>query len=486
MAIVMIGGLVMGGCADKKPVSSGGTEPSGSNAAASWYFNVKDYGALGDGEADDSGAIQKAIDECAKTGGIVYLPAGMYRMKSGVQVKLGVQVVGETNPAETDPWLRDGNVNYKSLNPSIFKGSWIICDYGYGDINAKAAFTFTGGYAGIQKLGFVFDGLAPLADKVEKRPPAIALYNNKREDYAYGSDGVTVSDIYLANPYIGIAMAAGTDLNDYTVGTPSTDAFGRMIIRNIYGGALKKTIFIKDALDTVDMNNIQLYNTNTNAAFTKYRAEHCSDFEFARADGMHLSDTTSKGAHNGISLVPAYEGYTSIRMENIHVEAYIPFDVQATGQYSLYNSSLISTNSHPEVKSNLYADVYIHLASDIGNAISLTMQDCDLQMKVTDKAAQTNCLNVTMTSFEAEYGKIAGCSFSGWNAGSDNRMNGPLWLNKPSNRGSGFNFYDCKFAGNVAPLLVETSGNKAEGFFMFTACDIASTLTIPSHVWINP
>jgi polygalacturonase len=44
-------------------------------------FDVKSYGAKGDGIADDAGAIQKAVDACAAAGGgIVYLPAGEYRL----------------------------------------------------------------------------------------------------------------------------------------------------------------------------------------------------------------------------------------------------------------------------------------------------------------------------------------------------------------------------------------------------------------------
>jgi hypothetical protein len=42
-------------------------------------FNVKDYGAAGDGSTDDTAAIQAAIDACQDSnGGIVFLPSGVY------------------------------------------------------------------------------------------------------------------------------------------------------------------------------------------------------------------------------------------------------------------------------------------------------------------------------------------------------------------------------------------------------------------------
>ncbi|GAB3466185.1 M10 family metallopeptidase C-terminal domain-containing protein [Azotobacter salinestris] len=47
-------------------------------------FNVKDFGALGDGISDDTAAIQAAIDAAhAAGGGTVYLPAGEYRVSGG-------------------------------------------------------------------------------------------------------------------------------------------------------------------------------------------------------------------------------------------------------------------------------------------------------------------------------------------------------------------------------------------------------------------
>src|SRR5258706_9474080 len=47
-------------------------------AAFGANFNVRDFGATGNGKTLDTPAIQKALDECGKTGGTVRLPAGTY------------------------------------------------------------------------------------------------------------------------------------------------------------------------------------------------------------------------------------------------------------------------------------------------------------------------------------------------------------------------------------------------------------------------
>ena len=42
-------------------------------------FDVREYGAAGDGEARDGDAIQRALDDCAESGGTVLVPPGEYR-----------------------------------------------------------------------------------------------------------------------------------------------------------------------------------------------------------------------------------------------------------------------------------------------------------------------------------------------------------------------------------------------------------------------
>lgn len=67
-------------------------------AAQSGIYNVMDFGAKGDGVADDGPAIQKAeLAAEAGGGGAVYLPTGTYFMNSTVVVGSSIEIYGDGN-----------------------------------------------------------------------------------------------------------------------------------------------------------------------------------------------------------------------------------------------------------------------------------------------------------------------------------------------------------------------------------------------------
>jgi hypothetical protein len=57
-------------------------------------YSVRDYGAKGDGVADDSAAFQAAINAVPASGGVVFVPAGTYRIASALTLKSGLSFLG--------------------------------------------------------------------------------------------------------------------------------------------------------------------------------------------------------------------------------------------------------------------------------------------------------------------------------------------------------------------------------------------------------
>ena len=57
-------------------------------------YLVTDYGAVGDGKADCTASFRSALSDARKTGGIVYVPAGLYRLDGTIRIPTGVQLRG--------------------------------------------------------------------------------------------------------------------------------------------------------------------------------------------------------------------------------------------------------------------------------------------------------------------------------------------------------------------------------------------------------
>ncbi|POY40558.1 glycoside hydrolase [Flavobacterium alvei] len=105
-------------------------------AVAQKVYDVKKYGAKGDGKTNDAIAIQKAIDACSKTGGRVLIPApftfltGPFDVKSGIDLhieagakllaspdeKLYTKSAFRSNPGEGTIWIGGENIENFSIS----------------------------------------------------------------------------------------------------------------------------------------------------------------------------------------------------------------------------------------------------------------------------------------------------------------------------------------------------------------------------------
>jgi polygalacturonase len=105
-------------------------EPAGSPGQTGTVYNVRDFGAKGDGITPDSPSINKAIEEAAsKGGGTIFFPAGTYlsvsiRLKNNISLFIdqGATILAAA-PSET--------MKYDAPEPNIWGDSLQYQDFGH-------------------------------------------------------------------------------------------------------------------------------------------------------------------------------------------------------------------------------------------------------------------------------------------------------------------------------------------------------------------
>lgn len=136
------------------------------------------------GKTDASLAVQSKLDEAAKTGGVVYIPAGLYLFENPIIVPTGVELRGSSSVPTR---CQGGNSS----------GTLIYSFYGYDD-GDKPLVTLSE-RSGISGLRFDYPENAPTDESGEYKKTSPVIYS--------GSD-----NIYIVNCFITLA-SAGIELN---------------------------------------------------------------------------------------------------------------------------------------------------------------------------------------------------------------------------------------------------------------------------------
>ena len=140
------------------------------------------------GMKDVSKTIQAAMDKVKNGGGIVYLPAGMYRLNNPLTVPAGVELRGAGSVAQRE---QGGNSS----------GTLILAYYGKTSSNtsadtATALVTLTGKNAGIRNVRFVYPNAVERSSKGNADPYSYTIRGK--------GTGVYAVNVGIAGGYNGI------------------------------------------------------------------------------------------------------------------------------------------------------------------------------------------------------------------------------------------------------------------------------------------
>lgn len=182
--------------------------------------SVKDFGAIGDGVADDTAAIQAAVNSLST--GTVFLPAGTYKVTAGITLKSGVSIAGSGQFSTTVLVATAGIVAFSMVFGSSSGANHTMSDFsiyctaasvqGFKFVHANRVVLRALSFYGCL-VNFEFDrgGLNTTSDCVSSGTPTLKSGQAKlwsSDDAAYGCVFSTVSNYRVENNGTGVQSPA--------------------------------------------------------------------------------------------------------------------------------------------------------------------------------------------------------------------------------------------------------------------------------------
>lgn len=214
-------------------------------------LSVSDYGARGDGVADDTQAFQRAIDAAERAGGgVVWVPRGNFLIKTHLVVKPHVTLRGifEAPTARTQ-----------------MLGSTLLAVEDTGGMDGTPFITLLAN--GTLKGLTVF-----YPNQVKTLPPKPYPWTVRGI-----GDNCSIVDVLLANPYAAVDFG--------------THPAGRHLINGLYAQALYRGVFVDKCFDVGRINNVHLWPFwNDDPKLHEWTKANSIAFTIARTDWEYMSN----------------------------------------------------------------------------------------------------------------------------------------------------------------------------------------------------
>ncbi|MHB8974294.1 MAG: glycosyl hydrolase family 28-related protein [Pirellulaceae bacterium] len=390
------------------------------NAEPRAEYNVRDFGAVGDGVTDDSTAFQTAIDEAYLAGGgLVVVPGSIegYALAKPLLIRPNVTLKGfHAGPADAHILaLCDANLDAKTPSPvSPVPGGLLIKQDKYPAITLAHN-------SGITGLTFSYPEQVPYSgEKIRVYPPLMQIKGVGHDVRVPGvprthgieNDGpisgrsVAIRDIGAINAYHILDMSGDN---------PIFRQVAQITVSGLWGYPLSVGLSIQNSLDTISLHNIQFRPSFFGGACEQITKSSIG-FAIGKSDGLVMSDVLVFGLAVGVlhRCTEGSMGAFSVRVSNANIEAMIPiwFDSCAVDDQIQYVNSFLfhTTFAAKPQPGDVYTRVGHPLFSD------LTIRPADFCVA----RISNNCKTPTCQS----YARFVGCGFHATNAGPVCRIEG--------------------------------------------------------------
>jgi hypothetical protein len=237
-------------------------------------INVRDFGAKGDGQTDDTAAFQRALAAAAAAGGIVEAGVGNFLIKGHLDLPDHVTLGGV--------WTAPSAY-------SEYKGTTLLAVEGEGAEDGPP-FISLGTNSTLRGITVFYPNQKP--DDIKPYPWCIG---------GRGGENPSIIDCLLVNPYLGVNFA-----------TPPAP---RHYIRNLYGQPLRKGIFVDQCYDIGRIENVHFWpfwaHGDANSPAVKFNQEHGEAFIFGRTDWEYVLNTFNWGYKVGYRFIQTEAGATN-------------------------------------------------------------------------------------------------------------------------------------------------------------------------------
>ncbi len=243
----------------------------------SGFFNVRDFGAVGDGKADDTAAFQKALDAAAQAeGGIVRAPRGNYLFKGHLNVPSAVTLAGLWQSVPAHNGIRN-----RGLPKPTDDGTTFLVTEGAGSEEGPAFITLN---TNSTLKGVVLYYPEQNVDDVPKPYPWAISMRGKNP---------AVLAVEMLNPYNGIDATRNE----------------RHLIRDVHGQPIRRGILVDHIYDIGRIENVH-FNPwwSMKPKLFQWQMENGEAFIFGKSDWQYVTNTFCFGYKIGYKFIRTKSG----------------------------------------------------------------------------------------------------------------------------------------------------------------------------------